>query len=400
MKTKTIWLVLLGVAALASIHFVSSAATICMPNQGCTGTGVKPTAGKVLVGNSSSTYTPAYLTASGNITIATSSGGILIGWVNGNNFITLNSLSATSPLTYNSTTGQFGFVNPGYITTSTGLTAANFASPNVSQWTNDSSYATTGAVLLKVNNLSELVSTSSARTNLGLGTAATQDATYFLQAANNLSDLNSSTAARSNLGLGTAATRATGDFLASTTVYVATNTGNWAGTWQGVNSSTFYLATNPSGYIATSTNLTTANFATTSISQWNNNAGFITSTLKQTYFLIESPGATEDDAFFISNSTATISKIYAVHKTNSDTATFNLGFGTSRATATSSVDKAFTSYQTFTATTTPTCYAVTTSTACPNQINGSSTIPAGGVMRLFTSAASSTQMLINVYYRD
>lgn len=34
---------------------------------------------------------------------------------------------------------------------------------------------------------------------------------------------------------------------------VTSTLGNWAGTWQGVNSSTFYLASNPAGYITTST---------------------------------------------------------------------------------------------------------------------------------------------------
>jgi hypothetical protein len=62
-----------------------------------------------------------------------------------------------------------------------------------------------GDKLAKASNLSDLVSPSTARTNLGLGSAATQSTTYFLQTANNLSDLASVTTARSNLGLGTMA---------------------------------------------------------------------------------------------------------------------------------------------------------------------------------------------------
>src|SRR5258707_458223 len=43
--------------------------------------------------------------------------------------------------------------------------------------------------MLGVNNLSEITSQSTARTNLGLGTAATQNSTAFVQVANNLSDV-------------------------------------------------------------------------------------------------------------------------------------------------------------------------------------------------------------------
>jgi hypothetical protein len=56
-------------------------------------------------------------------------------------------------------------------------------------------------------------SPSTARTSLGLGTAATQASSAFLQPSNNLSDVGSASTARSNLGLGTAATQASGAFL-------------------------------------------------------------------------------------------------------------------------------------------------------------------------------------------
>ena len=64
---------------------------------------------------------------------------------------------------------------------------------------------TTATFLQTANNLSDIPSQSTARSNLGLGTAAVQNATFFLQVANNLSDLTNAATARNNLGLGTMA---------------------------------------------------------------------------------------------------------------------------------------------------------------------------------------------------
>lgn len=67
-------------------------------------------------------------------------------------------------------------------------------------------------VLQAANNLSDVASVSASRTNLGLGSAATEPSSAFLQAANNLSDLGNAGTARTNLGLGSAATQASSAF--------------------------------------------------------------------------------------------------------------------------------------------------------------------------------------------
>jgi hypothetical protein len=61
--------------------------------------------------------------------------------------------------------------------------------------------------LVAANNLADVTNTGTARTNLGLGTMATQNTGSFLSVGNDLSDLGSASTARSNLGLGSLATQ-------------------------------------------------------------------------------------------------------------------------------------------------------------------------------------------------
>ncbi|PIR87695.1 MAG: hypothetical protein COU10_03425, partial [Candidatus Harrisonbacteria bacterium CG10_big_fil_rev_8_21_14_0_10_45_28] len=131
-------------------------------------------------------------------------------------------------VTYQDSTNDVDFVIGG-------LTTAQFATTSISQWNNDSGYLTTlTGALLASNNLSDLISTSTARTNLGLGSAALQNTGTFLQTANNLSDLSSTSTARTNIG---------------------------------------FTAGNKISISATGT----IGLSTSSISQWNNDFGYITS---------------------------------------------------------------------------------------------------------------------------
>ena len=59
----------------------------------------------------------------------------------------------------------------------------------------------TAGTLVAANNLSDVSSAATSRTNLGLGTAALQASSYFNQTANNLSDVANAATARTNLGL-------------------------------------------------------------------------------------------------------------------------------------------------------------------------------------------------------
>jgi hypothetical protein len=89
------------------------------------------------------------------------------------------------------------------------------AEKDVSYFEVAGSSASVGALIAK-NNLSDLTSVVSARNALGLGSAALQTDAYFLQAANNLSDLTSAVSARAALGLGAAALKAVSNSAQST----------------------------------------------------------------------------------------------------------------------------------------------------------------------------------------
>ena len=91
-------------------------------------------------GNTNWNNTYGFITSSSPETLTNKSGSNLM-WVNDAGYITSSSVASS---TYWDTAYSWGnHALVGYLTTSTGLTINNFASPNISQWTNDAGYITT-----------------------------------------------------------------------------------------------------------------------------------------------------------------------------------------------------------------------------------------------------------------
>ncbi|HBU06618.1 MAG TPA: hypothetical protein DEB09_00875, partial [Candidatus Magasanikbacteria bacterium] len=174
-----------------------------------------------------------------------------------------NSLSSTvTGLTFNQATGDFsltpGYIIPttasatnwntafgwgnhataGYLTTSTNLTIANFATDTISQWVNDAGYLTS---YIETDPIWLAVSSSYIR-------------------------FDNSVTSTWNIAYSWGNHALAGYLITSTDLTVANFVTNTVSQW-----------INNVGYITTSTGLTVTNFATDTISQWVNDAGYLTS---------------------------------------------------------------------------------------------------------------------------
>ena len=269
-------------------------------------------------------------------------------WTTFNNKISSTSLSASYPLSYNSSTGAFSTV----ATSSLNLTTSSFASANISQWTNNSGYLTSETDPLSLHLTSWYATTTDGlhegTTNLYF-TNARSDARFVADLAattsvksittlpslslpysqltgtptiasstllgdnNTFSGINSFTNSSSNFG-GTWQTYSPSHFFdfaswyATTSAPQLTTLSNLAtvgtitsGSWHGTaiadsyisssgNWNTAYtdriasanyplsISSNALSIVATSSeNCTVSCFASANISQWTNNAGYLTS---------------------------------------------------------------------------------------------------------------------------
>ena len=238
------------------------------------------------------------------------------------------------------------------------LDATGLPAVDGSQLTNVTS--TDSSKLAIANNLSDLNNVGTARTNLGLGTAATSASTDFLQVSNNLSDVTAATA-RTNLGLGTAATANTGTSNGNVVVLDATGLpavdGSQLTNVTSTDSSKLAIANNLSdlnnvGTARTNLGLgTAATAASTDFLQVSNNLSDVTAATARTNLglgtaatantgtsngnvvVLDATGLPAVDGSQLTNVTSTDSSKLAIANNLSDlnnagTARTNLGLGT------------------------------------------------------------------------
>jgi hypothetical protein len=200
---------LIAVAVLAVLGLIWAVDAIASPyptGVGGTGTQSAPASGQTLIGTGSSSYTPGYLLCSGNCSVQSASGTITIS-------VPPQTTSTVTIYPVSAATSSFSIVGDGsYITVTNPATSTIKISLSTVQ------------VLQLISAASPLTYTSS--TGQFSCASCLTSLNGALLVTNNLSDVASTTAARSNLGLGSIATYSKTDYLTSSTVYVSSVNGS------------------------------------------------------------------------------------------------------------------------------------------------------------------------------
>lgn len=232
-----------------TMYLVTHAAPITPVTGGGTQTSTIPLSGQTLIGNSLGTYTPAYISCSAGCTITTSSAGIAISvsgvggtvtfLANGGAFVTtstINFQAGTNVTITTSTNGTYTINSSGGSGSSTAVVGINGVTSTVSGSTTTVSLALNGSStqtctvgqgvnLLTSNGLIGCTPFSSLTTSTLNG--------LYLQIANNLSDLSSTSSARTSIGYSGSAPisiSATGTIIFTNPGYITTSTFNVTGT--------------------------------------------------------------------------------------------------------------------------------------------------------------------------
>jgi len=225
-----------------------------------------------------------------------------------NNSGYLTSFTETDPIFMAASTSLAYQPVGNYLTTSTGLTVANFATNTISQWYNNAGYLTS---FTETDPIFMAASTSLPYQPVGsyLTSYTETDPIWIASSTDYLKVAN---AVSTYLSLA--------NWYATSTQYLTTTTASStylritdaANTYQPIGSYlTSYTETDPifmlastslpyqpvGNYLTTSTGLTVSNFATNTISQWYNNAGYLTS------FTETDPTFTGSFAYTITSST-------------------------------------------------------------------------------------------------
>jgi hypothetical protein len=218
--------------------------------------------------SSSTQYVQTVNGASGVVTITSSTLGVVWPSVNGTkatNYVITGANGIAAALNGATTTLSVALNNNSPVTCSAGqflntISATGTAQCGSITFPTAPTYTNVGGIGIAITTATSSSNTTSTFTNTGVtsfngskGTVTVSAGAGILITASGTAYTVSNAGVLSLAGSGCVTFSNTTGTLTTTVTCVSTTTGDWAGTWQGVNSSTFYFASNPSGYITTST---------------------------------------------------------------------------------------------------------------------------------------------------